>query len=178
MKKFLMITAASLMGASAAYAQASLDADTDINGSVSLEEAQAVDSTVTQLDFDMYDLDADGELSMSEFAAWNADRSSATMDAEIDTDASVVTEDEAVTTESEVSTDSDADVETDIDPVPDADPELDLDMDSELDISPEPVVTPDTGADDNPILEPDMTTDLDAATEAELETRVESADPQ
>ncbi|MEE2565294.1 hypothetical protein [Hyphobacterium marinum] len=183
MKRLLMLTAATLIGTAAAQAQSAIDIDTDLDGTVSLAEAQAADPAVTQTDFDLYDLDANGELSATEYAAWNEDRTSATIDAEIDTDASVVTEDEAITTESEVSTDADAP----LDPTPVEDgmtgensPQPDLDIESDIDLDIEPVA-PELEADPEPVLEPDLTTDPDPA--IEIETDIETGnedddDPQ
>ncbi len=44
--------------------------DTDQNGSLSLTEVQAIDSTITQADFDIYDTDKSGGISPAEFAKW------------------------------------------------------------------------------------------------------------
>lgn len=70
MKKFLMITAISALGATGAMAGDLTDLDTDGDGLLSLEEVQAEKPEVTEDDFNSYDADGDGFLNEDEFTAW------------------------------------------------------------------------------------------------------------
>lgn len=69
MKKLLIISAAALFGASAAYATPFEDADANGDGVVTFEELQAVNPDATQEEFDAADLNGDGMLSRDEYDA-------------------------------------------------------------------------------------------------------------
>ena len=175
MKQYLMITAATLFGVSAAHAQTLTDADTDLNGTVSLEEAQAVDPSVTETDFAVYDINGDGELSPMEYAAWNEDRagvragnsdSGTTAEGEI-TMQPVVDPD---INDGSAAGDDDDSVPAEPDNAVDVGGELDIDGD--VDLTPVPL-TRDLEADPEPVIEPDLSTDVDPAAEAEAEAEAE-----
>ncbi len=70
MKKFLMITAISALGATGAMANDLDKLDTDGDGLLSLEEVQAEKPEVTEGEFNSYDADGDSFLNEDEFTAW------------------------------------------------------------------------------------------------------------
>ena len=155
MKTLLMISAATLFGASAALAQDNqtfITLDSNQNGSVSFDEAVIADPSLDRASFDAQDSDGDGSLNVAEFEAWLEGRADAEAGVESDVDSDPVEDnpvydepqDSAIESEAETGLES----ETGIDPMEDP-------MDDPLQ---DPITDPEVGND----AELGADTDIDA----------------
>ncbi|MEA1940751.1 MAG: hypothetical protein U9P68_00745 [Pseudomonadota bacterium] len=85
MKTFLMISAATLFGATAALAQDNetfVTLDSNQNGAVSYDEAVIADPALDRASFEAQDTDGNGSLNVAEFEAWLEGRAEAEADVE------------------------------------------------------------------------------------------------
>ena len=92
MKTLLMISAATLFGASAALAQDNqtfITLDSNQNGSVSFDEAVIADPSLDRASFDAQDSDGDGSLNVAEFEAWLEGRADAEANADVGVESDV-----------------------------------------------------------------------------------------
>lgn len=85
MKTLLMISAATLFGATTALAQENetfVTLDSNQNGAVSFDEAVVADPTLDRSTFEEQDTDGNGSLNVAEFEAWLEGRAEAEADVE------------------------------------------------------------------------------------------------
>jgi len=159
MKTFLMISAATLFGASAALAQDNqtfITLDSNQNGSVSFDEAVIADPSLDRASFDAQDSDGDGSLNVAEFEAWLEGRADAEAGVESDVDSDPVEDnpvydepqDSSIESEAEIEAETGLESETGIDPMEDP-------MDDPLQ---DPITDPEVGND----AELGVDTDIDA----------------
>ena len=138
MKTLLMISAATLFGATTALAQENetfVTLDSDQNGAVSYDEAVIADPTLDRAAFEEQDADGNGSLNVAEFEAWLEGRAEAEADVEnepADGQPYDLTPDTEADIEAETGIDSQS--ETAIDPMDDpmTDTEVGGEADAEL----------------------------------------------
>jgi len=147
MKTLLMISAATLFGATTALAQENetfVTLDSNQNGAVSYDEAVIADPTLDRASFEEQDTDGNGSLNVAEFEAWLEGRAEAEAGAEADVESDPadgqphdLTPDTEAEIEAETGIDSQS--ETAIDPMEDpiedpmTDPDVGGEADAELD---------------------------------------------
>lgn len=125
MKTLLMISAATLFGATTALAQDNetfVTLDSDQNGAVSYDEAVTADPTLDRASFEEQDTDGNGSLNVAEFEAWLEGRAEAEAgaDAEVESEpADGQPHDLTAHTEAEIDAETDSQSETGIDPMED-----------------------------------------------------------
>lgn len=143
MKTLLMISAATLFGATTALAQDNetfVTLDSDQNGAVSYDEAVTADPTLDRASFEEQDTDGNGSLNVAEFEAWLEGRAEAEAgaDAEVESEpADGQPHDLTADTEAELDAEADIDSQSEagIDPMEDpmTDTEVGGEADAELD---------------------------------------------
>ncbi|GLK53065.1 EF-hand domain-containing protein [Maricaulis virginensis] len=159
MKTLLMISAATLFGASAALAQDNqtfITLDSNQDGAVSFDEAVIADPSLDRASFDEQDSDGDGSLNAAEFEAWLEGRADAEAGVESDIDDNPVEDDPVydepqdspIESEAGIEAETGLESETGIDPMEDP-------MDDPLQ---DPITDPEVGND----AELGADTDIDA----------------
>lgn len=163
MKTLLMISAATLFGASAALAQDNqtfITLDSNQNGSVSFDEAVIADPSLDRASFDAQDSDGDGSLNVAEFEAWLEGRADAEANADVGVESDVDSDpvednpvydepqDSSIESEAGIEAETGLESETGIDPMEDP-------MDDPLQ---DPITDPEVGND----AELGVDTDIDA----------------
>ena len=158
MKTLLMISAATLFGASAALAQDNqtfITLDSNQNGSVSFDEAVIADPSLDRASFDAQDSDGDGSLNAAEFEAWLEGRADAEANADVGVESDIddnpvydEPQDSAIESEAEIEAETGLESESEIDPMEDP-------MDDPLQ---DPITDPEVGHD----AELGADTDIDA----------------
>ncbi|MBO6765519.1 hypothetical protein [Maricaulis sp.] len=130
MKTLLMISAATLFGASAALAQDNqtfITLDSNQDGAVSFDEAVIADPSLDRASFDEQDSDGDGSLNAAEFEAWLEGRADAEAGVEGDVDSDPVEDnpvydepqDSSIESEAGIEAETGLESETEIDPMED-----------------------------------------------------------
>ena len=131
MKTLLMISAATLFGATTALAQDNetfVTLDSDQNGAVSYDEAVIADPALDRASFEAQDTDGNGSLNVAEFEAWLEGRAEAEAgaDAEVEDEPAdgqpydLTADTEAgIEAETDIDTQSEAEIEPMDDPVED-----------------------------------------------------------
>ena len=143
MKTLLMISAATLFGATTALAQENetfVTLDSNQNGAVSYDEAVIADPTLDRASFEEQDTDGNGSLNVAEFEAWLEGRAEAEAGAEADVESEPADgqpHDLTLDTEAEIEAETgiDSQSETAIDPMeaPMDDPDVGGEADAGLD---------------------------------------------